>query len=78
MSNKLKIETNYNDDFISSIQITEYKFGVDTSKDLISNNYVKNSWPIVYIIKSDNIAEAYIGESTNVLNRMQVTVHSID
>jgi DUF2075 family protein/predicted GIY-YIG superfamily endonuclease len=32
---------------------------------------MNNSWPIVYIIKDDQLGEAYIGESTNAINRMK-------
>jgi DUF2075 family protein/DNA replication protein DnaC/predicted GIY-YIG superfamily endonuclease len=32
---------------------------------------MNNLWPVVYIIKDDTIGEAYIGESTNAINRMK-------
>jgi DUF2075 family protein/DNA replication protein DnaC len=58
------------DDFIRSIQINKYEFSKAGSVEYALNAYMKNSWPIVYIIKNDKIGEAYIGESTNAISRM--------
>lgn len=59
------------DDFISSLQINKYSFSKAGSEDFALNNYMKNSWPVVYVIKDDDLKEAYIGESTNAINRMK-------
>lgn len=58
------------DDFIRSVQINKYEFSKEGSVEYALNAYMKNSWPIVYIIKNDQIAEAYVGESTNAISRM--------
>jgi DUF2075 family protein len=58
------------DDFTHSVQINKYEFSKEGSVEYALNTYMKNSWPIVYIIKNDHVGEAYIGESTNALNRM--------
>lgn len=59
------------DDFISSLQINKYSFSKAGSEEFALNNFVKNSWPVVYVIKDDAIKEAYVGESTNAINRMK-------
>ncbi len=59
------------DDFICSVQINKYAFSKAGSAEYVHNTYMNNSWPVVYIIKDDKLAEAYIGESTNAINRMK-------
>ena len=59
------------DDFVGSIEINKYKFSKAGSAEYVLNKYMNNSWPVVYIIKDDKIGEAYIGESTNAINRMK-------
>lgn len=59
------------DDFIRSVQINKYQFSKAGSAEYVLNAYMNNSWPVVYIIKDDKIGEAYIGESTNAINRMK-------
>jgi len=59
------------DDFISSLQINKYSFSKDGSKKFTQNNHMKDSWPIVYVIKDDKKKEAYVGESTYAINRMK-------
>lgn len=59
------------DDFIRSVQINKYSFSKEGSKEYVLNTYMKNAWPIVYIIKNDQMKEAYVGESTNAINRMK-------
>ena len=58
-------------DFINSLTINSYNFSSKGSEEYALNQYMKNSWPVVYIIKNDKINEAYIGESTNAINRMK-------
>lgn len=58
-------------DFINSLTINSYQFSIKGSEEYELNQYMKNSWPVVYIIKNDKIKEAYVGESTNALNRMK-------
>ncbi len=59
------------DDFIRSLQINKYSFSKDGTEEFSLNNYMKNSWPVVYIIKDEDLKEAYVGESTNAINRMK-------
>jgi DUF2075 family protein/DNA replication protein DnaC len=59
------------DDFVRSVQINKYSFSKAGSAEYVLNTYMNNSWPVVYIIKDDAIGEAYIGESTNAINRMK-------
>ncbi|WP_036302230.1 DUF2075 domain-containing protein [Methylotenera sp. L2L1] len=59
------------DDFISSLQINKYSFTKASSEAFTLNNYMKNSWPIVYVIKDDDKKEAYVGESTDAITRMK-------
>lgn len=59
------------DDFIRSFQINKYSFSKAGAEEFSLNNYMKNQWPVVYIIKDDDLKEAYVGESTNAINRMK-------
>lgn len=58
-------------DFINSLTINSYQFSNKGSDEYVLNQYMANSWPVVYIIKNDKINEAYVGESTNAINRMK-------
>ena len=57
-------------DPLPAVQINKYAFTKEGSVEYALNAYMKNAWPIVYIIKNDNLGEAYVGESTNAINRM--------
>lgn len=59
------------DGFLPYVQINKYAFTKEGSVEYALNAYMKNAWPIVYIIKNDLLGEAYVGESTNAINRMQ-------
>lgn len=52
------------------IQIAKYSFDKESIKDIENNIWVRNLWPLVYIISNDQLQEAYVGESTNAMNRM--------
>ena len=65
-------------DFIDSLKINSYQFSNKGSEEYELNEYMKDSWPVVYIIKNDKIKEAYIGESTNALNRMKNHLSNIE
>jgi DUF2075 family protein len=56
---------------VQSVTINKYQFSKDGSTEYALNVFMKNAWPIVYIIKNDELKEAYIGESTNAIYRMQ-------
>jgi uncharacterized protein len=66
------------DDFIRSVQINKYEFSKAGSVEYALNAYMKNSWPIVYILKNDQVGEAYIGESTNAISRMNNHLANVD
>jgi hypothetical protein len=56
---------------VQSVTINKYQFSKDGSTEYALNVFMKNAWPIVYIIKNDELKEAYVGESTNAIYRMQ-------
>lgn len=56
--------------FASTLLISKHTFSKDTIREISNNQFVKNQWPLIYIISSDTIKEAYVGESTNALSRM--------
>lgn len=58
-------------DFISSIEIHPYSFSDKGLDEFSLNTFMANSWPVVYIIKNEHTKEAYVGESTNAINRMK-------
>ena len=59
-----------NDLFSESLSIFKYKFNRESIRYIEDNLWVKNLWPLVYIISDDNLKEAYVGESTNAISRM--------
>jgi len=56
---------------VQSVTINKYQFSKDGATEYALNMFMKNAWPIVYIIKNDELKEAYVGESTNAIYRMQ-------
>src|SRR6056297_1371499 len=58
-------------EFINSLTINSYPFTNESVGVYELNQFMKNSWPVVYIIKNDQTKEAYIGESTNSINRIK-------
>jgi DUF2075 family protein/DNA replication protein DnaC len=57
-------------EFVGSIEISKYSFNKWSLKDLSNNLYIKNLWPVTYIITGEKSKEMYIGESTNAISRM--------
>lgn len=57
---------------INSIEIdlTKYPFSKEVLGEIHENRWVKNQWPLVYIIQNDIKKIAYVGESTNAKNRI--------
>lgn len=55
---------------VDSVSVNNYPFNkIDIA--LINNNpFVNDSFPVVYILYDPKNMIAYVGESTNVLNRM--------
>ncbi|MFZ1528432.1 MAG: DNA/RNA helicase domain-containing protein [Ferruginibacter sp.] len=58
--------------FELSIEISEqYDFNKESISKIEQNTWVKNQWPLVYLIKSDFRKLAYVGESTNASSRIK-------
>lgn len=51
--------------------IHTYDFNLESLAQLTDNHYANDLWPVVYIINDDTKHEAYIGETTDTLNRMK-------
>ena len=52
------------------IELTKYPFCKEVLGEIHENRWVKNQWPLVYIIQNDSKKIAYVGESTNAKNRI--------
>jgi uncharacterized protein len=50
--------------------INHYRFDKDAIELLAQDVWLKNYWPVVYILSSDSRKQAYVGESTSALNRL--------
>ena len=57
--------------FDYSYKIKSYPFSKDEISQIQDDEYVKQNYPIVYIIYDTRKMIAYVGESTNAINRMQ-------
>jgi DUF2075 family protein len=58
--------------FDLSIEISElYEFSKDSLHRIEQNLWVKNQWPLVYLIQNLPERVAYVGESTNALSRIR-------
>jgi len=55
----------------SVFELRHYEFTPDLPSQLNNNHYASNSWPIVYIISNEKKKEAYIGETTDTLKRVE-------
>mgnify|MGYP003624165732 CR=1 len=42
-----------------------------TSIDSLNNHYANNLWPIVYLLNDEVVKEAYVGETTDAINRLK-------
>lgn len=59
------------DSFSNNIQILRQEFDDEVLSTLSTVARAKELWPFVYIILSDTISEAYIGESVNIISRIR-------
>ncbi len=58
--------------FELSVEISEqYDFNLHSLNKIEQNPWVKNQWPLVYFIQNETKKIAYVGESTNALNRIK-------
>lgn len=55
----------------ANFSIKEYEFNSAGAKIIEHTVWAENLWPLIYIIRDEEIKEAYVGESTNVLSRIQ-------
>ncbi|OYU83824.1 MAG: hypothetical protein CFE24_09560 [Flavobacterium sp. BFFFF2] len=59
-------------DFELSIQVSEpFPFNIESLKEIETNQWVKNQWPLVYFLKNEGESKAYIGESNNASLRLK-------
>ncbi len=59
-------------DFELSIQVSEpFPFNLESLKEIETNQWVKNQWPLVYFLKNEGVKKAYIGESNNASLRLK-------
>lgn len=56
---------------VVEFEIKNYAFSESDLKGIKEIPFVKNSYPLVYIINNSDKGIAYVGESTNALNRIQ-------
>ncbi len=55
----------------AKFQISEYPFNADLESSIIENHREFLAWPLVYLLRNDRVLEAYIGETTDVINRLK-------
>lgn len=55
-----------------SFSIQQYPFDHNLESVIIENHHPFLNWPLVYFLEENKTKEAYVGETTNVLNRLKV------
>lgn len=53
------------------LEIKKYNFTDAIHSDIENNHFVKNCWPLVYILSNDSTKQAYVGETTDALSRLR-------
>ena len=56
---------------MKNFTITHYKFDNELEKKIINNHRDYLSWPLVYFLNDSYSKDAYVGETTDVINRMR-------
>jgi uncharacterized protein len=51
-------------------EITKYDFNSTLTDVVADNRHATSLWPLVYILSNDKMKEAYVGETTDALSRM--------
>jgi len=51
--------------------IESYKFDETILPAIMGKHYVKDLWPVVYILSDENTKELYVGETTDASSRLQ-------
>lgn len=54
----------------SEFEIKTYEFSSEGLTRIQDNHFAKNLWPVVYILNGGKKPKAYVGESTNVISRI--------
>ncbi len=60
----------------ADFEINRYDFTPQLFDTLHENNYVRDLWPLVYILSDGKVKEAYVGETTDALARMNTHLRS--
>ncbi|MBL7559532.1 DUF2075 domain-containing protein [Olleya sp. YSTF-M6] len=53
-----------------AFKIESHDFDIN-SIDSLDNHYANNLWPIVYLLNDEIVKEAYVGETTDAINRLK-------
>jgi len=56
---------------MSLLSVTEHSFNINIIHSIESDHYIKNLWPIVYILGSEATKNAYVGETTDAIVRVK-------
>lgn len=62
----------------NKFKISSYNFDSSLEKQIIENHREYLSWPLVYFLNDQNLKEAYVGETTDVVKRMKVHSKTYD
>ncbi len=53
------------------IDINSYKFDETLLSKIVDEHYIKDLWPLVYILSDEDIKELYVGETTDATSRLK-------
>lgn len=53
------------------LDLNRYPFSKNVLSEIAENKWVKSQWPLVYLIRNENLKLAYVGETTNAYNRIK-------
>jgi hypothetical protein len=56
--------------FNNAFEVQRYNFSSNVLNEFQNSHYIKDLWPIVYILSDGDINEAYVGETTDTYTRM--------
>lgn len=54
-----------------NFSISSYQFSEDLEDKLYQNHRDFLLWPMVYLLKDESTKDAYVGETTDVINRLK-------
>ena len=54
-----------------SLAVKRYSFDEKVFEDINDVLYIKDLWPVVYILSDENSKVAYVGETTDAYSRMK-------